>query len=88
MSDKPPAILPGPPGWVMVSLKDLQQLLAGAKPDSLPQVCHVRYTVNAREVFNMRVQLVRHQVASVDLYGCHYGANPVVYPRLELTLDG
>lgn len=89
MSEKAtPAIIPGPPGYVMVSLKDLKQLLDGAKPDSLPQVCHVRYMVNGREHFNMRVQLVRFQTATVDLSGCHYSSRDVIYPHLQLTLEG
>lgn len=79
----PAAILPGPPGYVMVSLADLAQLLKGVKPDSLPQVCHVMYRERGREVFNLRVQLVRYQPAYVNLP--HWGEQ---YPQLQLTLDG
>lgn len=77
---KTPAILPGPPGYVMVSLADLKQLLDATKPDSLPRICHVRYCVDGRELYSMRIKLCPYETAFAQLHGPGYRA-------LELTLD-
>lgn len=87
MSDKTPAIIPGPPGYVMVSLADLAQLLQGVKPDAMPRTIYLRYRSFGREILGRRVQLTRYQVGTVDLYGFGAGEDPPGAHRIELTLE-
>lgn len=87
MSGKPPPIIPGPPGFVLIALADLAQLLEGVKPDPMPRTVYLRYRSFGRETLGCRVQLTRYQVGTVDLYGFGGGDDPPGAHRIELTLE-